>query len=59
MKKLKLRREVVRNLVPQDLSKAVAGIGPSHICTTAISCTDPLGCFVTSIVIVSVPGHTC
>ena len=47
MKKLKLRREVVRDLVPQELRTVVGAA--SKPCTTAISCTDPLGCLPTSI----------
>ena len=53
MKKLKLRREVVRNLVAADMARIQGGqltyLCQSQPCTTAISCTDPLGCFATSI----------
>ena len=41
MKKLKLRREIVRDLTPTDMVDARGG---QQVITTAISCTDLLGC---------------
>ena len=40
MRKLKLRREIVRNLAPTELVDVRGG----QIITTAISCTAPLQC---------------
>ena len=45
MRKLKLRREVVRNLSDSDLVQVQSG----QIITTAISCTAPLQCLPPSL----------
>ena len=41
MRKLKLRREIVRNLTPNDMVDARGG---QQVVTTAISCTALLQC---------------